>query len=268
MRERLPLDDALDLLFLIAAEKPERLPAAVMRWHGRLELEVSTLTLEEAQLALADLRDGGGAGAAAAAAAEREADTAAADGLAGPTASASLRTSGQLTFGRDEPRACSEHRRWSQPEALRKRVHVLPVNVVVALVGVPKQLELRRDGKRLPLAESPRTPRCSRGHRYTLPSRLACQPSPSSSKLSGWPSTRRPRASTSTMLEGHSASSRSNSERRAQTRPADRGSRIARSVDRRCGVTSRHIGAEAGSREAPNNCGAASCAGFSVAVLS
>lgn len=55
MRKRLPLDDALDLLFLIAAERPERLPAAVLRWHGRLELEAATLTLEDAQLALAAL---------------------------------------------------------------------------------------------------------------------------------------------------------------------------------------------------------------------
>jgi hypothetical protein len=55
MRERLPLDDALDLLFLIAEEKPERLPPAVLRLHGQLELEAATLTVEKAQLALAAL---------------------------------------------------------------------------------------------------------------------------------------------------------------------------------------------------------------------
>jgi hypothetical protein len=85
MRERLPLDDALDLLFLFAAEKPERLPAAVLRWHGRLELEAATLTVEEAQLALAVLAylPGGGeeASAAAAPAAGCEADAVAPDAL-------------------------------------------------------------------------------------------------------------------------------------------------------------------------------------------
>jgi hypothetical protein len=51
----LPLDSALDLVVLIAKEKPERLDAAALRWHGRLELEASTLTLEESQFALAAL---------------------------------------------------------------------------------------------------------------------------------------------------------------------------------------------------------------------
>ena len=43
------------LVFLIAAQKPHRLQAAALRWHGRLELEARTLTLEEAQLALSAL---------------------------------------------------------------------------------------------------------------------------------------------------------------------------------------------------------------------
>ena len=51
----LPLDCALDLVVLIAREKPERLEPAALRWHGRLELEATTLTLEESQFALAAL---------------------------------------------------------------------------------------------------------------------------------------------------------------------------------------------------------------------
>jgi hypothetical protein len=51
----LPLDRALDLVTLIAKEKPERLERAALRWHGRLELEATTLTLEESQFALAAL---------------------------------------------------------------------------------------------------------------------------------------------------------------------------------------------------------------------
>jgi hypothetical protein len=51
----LPLDRALDLVALIAKEKPERLERAALRWHGRLELEASMLTLEESQFALAAL---------------------------------------------------------------------------------------------------------------------------------------------------------------------------------------------------------------------
>ena len=45
-------DDYLDLL---AELKPERFPAAAVRWHGRLELETPTLTLAESQFALAAL---------------------------------------------------------------------------------------------------------------------------------------------------------------------------------------------------------------------
>ena len=46
---------ALDYIALLADLKPERFPAAAVRWHGRLELEAPTLTLTESQLALAAL---------------------------------------------------------------------------------------------------------------------------------------------------------------------------------------------------------------------
>jgi hypothetical protein len=49
------LIDALDYLGLLAEAKPEKLEAAAVRWHGRLELEASAMTLAEAQLALAAL---------------------------------------------------------------------------------------------------------------------------------------------------------------------------------------------------------------------
>jgi hypothetical protein len=49
------LIDALDYLALLADTKPEKLEAAAVRWHGRLELEASAMTLSEAQLALAAL---------------------------------------------------------------------------------------------------------------------------------------------------------------------------------------------------------------------
>jgi hypothetical protein len=49
----LPLDRALALVALTAKEKPERLERAALRWHGRLELEASMLTIEESQFALA-----------------------------------------------------------------------------------------------------------------------------------------------------------------------------------------------------------------------
>lgn len=45
----------LDYLDLLAELKPEKLPLAAIRWHGRLELEASTLTLNDSQLALAAL---------------------------------------------------------------------------------------------------------------------------------------------------------------------------------------------------------------------
>jgi hypothetical protein len=51
----LALDSALDFIVLIAKEKPERFERAALRWHGRLELEATTLTLEESQFALAAL---------------------------------------------------------------------------------------------------------------------------------------------------------------------------------------------------------------------
>jgi hypothetical protein len=53
----LSLVDALDYLGLVADARPERLERAAIRWHGRLELEAPTLTMAEAQLALAALAD-------------------------------------------------------------------------------------------------------------------------------------------------------------------------------------------------------------------
>ena len=49
------LVDALDYLVLLAELRPERAEPAAVRWHGRLELESSVLTLAESQLALAAL---------------------------------------------------------------------------------------------------------------------------------------------------------------------------------------------------------------------
>lgn len=51
----LALDDALDLVALIAKARPDRLERAAIRWHGRLEVEAQMLTLPEAQFALAAL---------------------------------------------------------------------------------------------------------------------------------------------------------------------------------------------------------------------
>ena len=51
----LALNDALDLVALIAEAQPERLERAAVRWHGRLELESQLLTLAESGLALAAL---------------------------------------------------------------------------------------------------------------------------------------------------------------------------------------------------------------------
>jgi hypothetical protein len=45
----------LDCLELLVEQRPERAPAAAVRWHGRLELEAWVLTLAESQLALAAL---------------------------------------------------------------------------------------------------------------------------------------------------------------------------------------------------------------------
>jgi hypothetical protein len=47
--------EALDYLALLADLRPDRLEAAAVRWHGRLELESALLTLAESQLALAAL---------------------------------------------------------------------------------------------------------------------------------------------------------------------------------------------------------------------
>jgi len=40
---------------LLAVTKPQKMEAAAIRWHGRLELEAKVMTLEESQLALAAL---------------------------------------------------------------------------------------------------------------------------------------------------------------------------------------------------------------------
>src|SRR5205085_1201079 len=49
------LHEGLDYLDLLAEVKPEKLEQAALRWHGRLELEASMMTLAESQLALAAL---------------------------------------------------------------------------------------------------------------------------------------------------------------------------------------------------------------------
>jgi hypothetical protein len=49
------LDDALDYVGLLAEVKPEKLEQAALRWHGRLELEASVMTMAESQLALSAL---------------------------------------------------------------------------------------------------------------------------------------------------------------------------------------------------------------------
>lgn len=49
----LPLNDALDLVELIADVQPGRFERAAVRWHGRLEIESQLLTLAESELALA-----------------------------------------------------------------------------------------------------------------------------------------------------------------------------------------------------------------------
>ena len=51
----LSLADALELVVLIAAQRPDRLERAAIRWHGRLEVEASALTLAESRFALAAL---------------------------------------------------------------------------------------------------------------------------------------------------------------------------------------------------------------------
>ena len=49
------LETALAYLDLLAEQKPEKLERAAVRWHGRLETELTFLTLAESQLALAAL---------------------------------------------------------------------------------------------------------------------------------------------------------------------------------------------------------------------
>lgn len=51
----LALADALELVLLIAAQRPDRLERAAVRWHGRLEVEMPMLTLAESRFALAAL---------------------------------------------------------------------------------------------------------------------------------------------------------------------------------------------------------------------
>jgi hypothetical protein len=47
--------EALDYLELLAETRPDRAGRAAVRWHGRLELETSVLSLTESQLALSAL---------------------------------------------------------------------------------------------------------------------------------------------------------------------------------------------------------------------
>jgi hypothetical protein len=47
--------EALEYLELLAEAKAPKLEAAAIRWHGRLGLEVGTLSLAESQVALAAL---------------------------------------------------------------------------------------------------------------------------------------------------------------------------------------------------------------------
>jgi uncharacterized protein with PIN domain len=51
----LSLHDALELVALIARQRPDRLERAAIRWHGRLEIEAQALTLAESRFALAAL---------------------------------------------------------------------------------------------------------------------------------------------------------------------------------------------------------------------
>jgi hypothetical protein len=48
----LALDDALDLVALIARSRPDRLERAAIRWHGRLSIESQMLTIPESVFAL------------------------------------------------------------------------------------------------------------------------------------------------------------------------------------------------------------------------
>ena len=46
---------AIEYLQLLVLERPAKYSLAALRWHGRLELEATTLTLAESQLALSAL---------------------------------------------------------------------------------------------------------------------------------------------------------------------------------------------------------------------
>jgi hypothetical protein len=54
-RGALALGDALALCVLLAVENDPRLESALVRWHGRFELEAKSLTIAESQLVLAAL---------------------------------------------------------------------------------------------------------------------------------------------------------------------------------------------------------------------
>ena len=54
---RLSLLDALDFCLLVAVEAPDRYERAARRWFVRLVAETPRLTLDQAQLALACLRE-------------------------------------------------------------------------------------------------------------------------------------------------------------------------------------------------------------------
>ena len=43
---------ALDYIVLLSELKPEKARIAALRWHGRLELEARSMSLEESRLAL------------------------------------------------------------------------------------------------------------------------------------------------------------------------------------------------------------------------
>jgi hypothetical protein len=49
------VEDALAYLDLLAEQKPEKLERAAVRWHGRLEVEATFLSLAESQLAISAL---------------------------------------------------------------------------------------------------------------------------------------------------------------------------------------------------------------------
>jgi hypothetical protein len=51
----LSLGDAFALCLLLALDEDPRRESALLRWHGRFELEAKSLTLSESQLVLAAL---------------------------------------------------------------------------------------------------------------------------------------------------------------------------------------------------------------------